>query len=64
MALDEPKPLLWRGSSKAGYMAFPPDVQREMGYALFLATVHLVTPETGLGMWGTGLPAWQPLPKR
>jgi phage-related protein len=37
MSLDEPKPLLWRGSSKADYMAFPADVQREMGYALFLA---------------------------
>src|SRR5215467_613669 len=37
MTLDEPKPLLWRGSSKADYMAFPADVRREMGYALFLA---------------------------
>ena len=37
MTLDEPKPLLWRGSSKADYVAFPADVQREMGYALFLA---------------------------
>jgi phage-related protein len=35
--MDEPKPLFWRGSSKADYMAFPADVQREMGYALFLA---------------------------
>ena len=26
--------------------------------------LHLVTPETGLGIWRTGLPAWQPLPKR
>jgi WD40-like Beta Propeller Repeat len=26
--------------------------------------LHLVTPETGLGTWRTGLPAWQPLPKR
>ncbi len=26
--------------------------------------LHLVTPETGLGVWRTGLPAWQPLPKR
>ena len=34
---DEPKPLLWRGSSKRDYMTFPPPVQREMGYALFLA---------------------------
>jgi phage-related protein len=34
---DEPKPLIWRGSSKDDFMAFPPVVQREMGYALFLA---------------------------
>jgi len=26
--------------------------------------LHLVTPEDGLGIWGTGLPAWQPVPKR
>jgi len=26
--------------------------------------LHLVTPEEGLGVWGTGRPAWQPLPKR
>jgi len=37
MSLDEPRPLIWRGSSKADYMAFPAAVQREMGYALFLA---------------------------
>ncbi len=34
---DEPRPLIWRGSSKADYMAFPAAAQREMGYALFLA---------------------------
>ena len=34
---DEPKPLIWRGASKADFMAFPPAAQREMGYALFLA---------------------------
>jgi phage-related protein len=34
---DAPRPLIWRGSSKADFMAFPPLVQREMGYALFLA---------------------------
>src|SRR5712691_10619073 len=34
---DEPRPLIWRGTSKTGFMAFPPTVQREMGYALFLA---------------------------
>jgi phage-related protein len=34
---DEPRPLIWRGASKADFMAFPRTVQREMGYALFLA---------------------------
>jgi len=33
----EPRPLIWRGTSKSDYMAFPVNVQREMGYALFLA---------------------------
>mgnify|MGYP003900310093 CR=1 FL=1 len=33
----EPKPLIWRGSSKADFTAFAREVQREMGYALFLA---------------------------
>jgi phage-related protein len=32
-----PRPLIWRGSSKADFKAFPEHVQREMGYALFLA---------------------------
>lgn len=35
--VDEPKPLVWRGSSKDDFMAFPRAAQREMGYALFLA---------------------------
>lgn len=35
--LDEPRPLIWRGTSKADFVAFPTAVQREMGYALFLA---------------------------
>jgi phage-related protein len=34
---DEPRPLLWRGTSKIDFMAFPPTVQREMGYGLFMA---------------------------
>jgi phage-related protein len=34
---DEPRPLFWRGTSKADFMAFPQTVQREMGYALFMA---------------------------
>ncbi|HUK08850.1 MAG TPA: type II toxin-antitoxin system RelE/ParE family toxin [Stellaceae bacterium] len=35
--MDEPKPLLWRGSSKSNFLTFPRAVQRDMGYALFLA---------------------------
>jgi phage-related protein len=34
---DDPRPLIWRGPSKTNFMAFPPTVQRQMGYALFLA---------------------------
>jgi len=36
---DEPRPLIWRGRSKTDFMMFPQTVQREMGYALFLAQV-------------------------
>ena len=31
------KPLVWVGSSKEGYIAFPEEVQDEMGYALYRA---------------------------
>ena len=34
---DEPRLLFWRGTSKTDFMTFPQAVQREMGYALFLA---------------------------
>ena len=34
---DAPRPLIWRGRSKLDFTAFPRTVQREMGYALFLA---------------------------
>lgn len=34
---DKPRPLLWLGDSKQAFVEFPSDVQREMGYALFLA---------------------------
>jgi phage-related protein len=36
---EEPKPLIWRGTAKADFMAFPRTAQREMGYALFLAQI-------------------------
>jgi phage-related protein len=37
--VEEPRPLIWRGASKADFMAFPSTVQREMGYALFWAQI-------------------------
>jgi phage-related protein len=33
----EPRLLIWRGTSKTDFIAFPHAAQREMGYALFLA---------------------------
>lgn len=53
--LDEPKPLIWRGSSKTDFAAFPPPVQREMGYALFLAQMgerHATMAKTLKGFGG------------
>jgi phage-related protein len=53
---DGPKPLIWRGSSKADFMGLPHTVQREMGYALFLAQMgerHLTMTKT-LGGFGGG----------
>lgn len=35
-----PKPLFWRGSSRADFASFPVSVQREMGYGLFLAQMN------------------------
>jgi phage-related protein len=52
---EEPRPLIWRGDSKAEFMAFPPQVQREMGYALFLAQVggrHRTMAKTLTGFGG------------
>src|ERR1700680_1237195 len=53
--LDEPRPLIWRGASKNDFMAFPSIVQREMGYALFLAQMgkrHLSKAKTLRGFGG------------
>jgi phage-related protein len=50
-----PKCLAWRGSSKADFMEFPREVQREMGYALFLAQMggrHAVMAKTLKGFRG------------
>ncbi len=52
---DEPKPLIWCGGSKADFRAFPPGVQREMGYALFLAQMsarHPIMAKTLKGFGG------------
>jgi phage-related protein len=51
----DPRPLIWRGTSKADFMAFPPAVQREMGYALFLAQMgerHRIMAKTLKGFGG------------
>ncbi len=53
--VDEPRPLIWRGASKADFMAFPRAVQREIGYALFLAQMgerHLTMAKTLSGFGG------------
>jgi phage-related protein len=53
--LNEPRPLIWRGASKADFAAFPPAVQREMGYALFLAQMgerHATMAKTLKGFGG------------
>ena len=53
----EPRPLIWRGTSKSDYMAFPATVQREMGYALFLAQAgerHATMANTQGFLWGNG----------
>ncbi|MFL5038936.1 MAG: type II toxin-antitoxin system RelE/ParE family toxin, partial [Xanthobacteraceae bacterium] len=55
---DDPRPLIWRGTSKADFMAFPPAVQREMGYALFLAQMgerHPIMARTLKGFGGAAM---------
>jgi phage-related protein len=52
---DEPRPLIWRGTSKADFMTFPAAAQREMGYALFLAQMgerHSIMAKTLKGFGG------------
>jgi phage-related protein len=53
-AAFEPKPLIWRGGSKADFMAFPRTVQREMGYALFLAQMDERHPTRAKTLGGFG----------
>jgi phage-related protein len=35
--VDTPRPLVWVGSSRRDFRAFPDGVKSEMGYALFMA---------------------------
>jgi phage-related protein len=54
----EPRPLIWRGASKADFMAFPQTVQREIGYALFLAQMgerHSMMAKTLSGFGGASV---------
>jgi phage-related protein len=51
----EPRPLIWRATSKIDFTAFPPATQREMGYALFLAQMgerHATMAKTLKGFGG------------
>jgi phage-related protein len=53
-----PKPLKWRGSSKADFQAFPAETQREMGYALYVAQMggrHETMAKTLAGFGGGGV---------
>jgi phage-related protein len=55
---SDPRPLIWRGASKADFMAFPRTVQREMGYALFLAQMgerHSTMTKTLSGFGGAAV---------
>ena len=51
---DEPRPLIWRGASKTDFLAFPRTVQREMGYALFLAQMGERHPTRAKTLGGLG----------
>jgi phage-related protein len=53
-SVDEPKPLIWRGTSKADFMAFPSAVQRDMGYALYLAQMGERHPNKAKTLKGFG----------
>jgi phage-related protein len=56
--VDEPRALIWRGASKTDFMAFPGTVQREMGYALFLAQMgerHPTMAKTLAGFGGAAV---------
>jgi phage-related protein len=52
--IGEPRPLVWRGTSKTDFMAFPPQLQREMGYAMFLAQMDERHPTRAKTLRGFG----------
>lgn len=39
MNTPAPKPVIWMGDSLARLQAFPPTVQDEVGYAIYLARI-------------------------
>jgi len=41
---DEPKPLRWIGSSRDDLRSFPPEVRREIGFALYAAQMGETDP--------------------
>jgi hypothetical protein len=42
---DEPRPLVWRGTWKIDFMAFPSSMPREMGYGcLWRKWVNAIQP--------------------
>ena len=50
-----PRSIAWRGTAKTDFEAFPREVQREMGYALYLAQMgehHAVMAKTLKGFGG------------
>jgi phage-related protein len=50
--------MLWRGTAKADFEAFPREVQKEMGYALYLAQIggrHAVMAKTLKGFGGASV---------
>lgn len=52
--LPASKPLVWRGTSKTDFMAFPTVMQREMGYAIFLAQIGERHPSMAKALKGFG----------
>ena len=45
MSNEDPKPVIWIGSSLIDLKEFPPDVQNDIGYALYFAQTNLKHPK-------------------